>query len=206
MSRPRTAAPSLLALGAACLGTACGAPPSQPAQDTKAQDAATQAGESREPVEAPAPPATPDAPPASTTAEPSPPPSSPPATDQTPAPPPAPAPQSLPTRPQPPTQTEPPQAASLTVTMLSRGKGVPEPARTAFYDMRTLLEAQRKRSVVTDLRSQRIGLEGETRLCAEFRDARDAKAAYDQLLERARDIDLLDVAMAPCPSPKERKP
>lgn len=90
--------------------------------------------------------------------------------------------------------------------MLSRGKGVPEEARVAYRDIRASMEAQRAAYAVTDLRSQRIGLEGETRLCIEFRSQRDADAALAELRKRVSGIDLLQVAEAPCPPSKESKP
>lgn len=90
--------------------------------------------------------------------------------------------------------------------MLSRGKGVPDTTRAAWKDIRVLLEQQRATYAVTDLRTQRIGLEGETRLCAEFRSAEDAQAALAEVRRRAAGVDLLDVSEAPCPSPKESKP
>lgn len=94
----------------------------------------------------------------------------------------------------------------MTVTMLSRGKGVPDATRAAYRDIRALLEARQKASVVTDMRSQRIGLEGETRMCAQFRSAQDARAAYDEIRKRASGVDLLQVALTPCPSPKDYTP
>ena len=104
------------------------------------------------------------------------------------------------------TQTGDAPPATLTVTMLSRGKGVPEATRTAYNDIRALLERQRSADSVTDMRTQRIGLEGETRLCAEFRSAKDAQAALYEIRQRAAGVELLDVSDAPCPSPKESKP
>jgi hypothetical protein len=89
--------------------------------------------------------------------------------------------------------------------MLSRGKGVPDATRAAYKDIHALLEQQRAAYVVTDLRTQRIGLEGETRLCAEFRSEKDAQAALAEVRKRAAGVDLLDVSETPCPSPKESK-
>ena len=90
--------------------------------------------------------------------------------------------------------------------MLSRGKGVPDETRDAYKDIHALLEQQRATYAVTDLRTQRIGLEGETRLCAEFQSAKDAQAALAEIRKRAASVDLLEVSEAPCPSPKESKP
>ena len=72
--------------------------------------------------------------------------------------------------------------------------------------LETLLDKQRSAYAITDLRTQRIGLEGETRLCAEFRSAKDAQAALSEIRQRAAGVELLDVSDAPCPSPKESKP
>jgi len=90
--------------------------------------------------------------------------------------------------------------------MLSRGKGVPDETRAAYKDIRALLEPQRANYTVTDLRTQRIGLEGETRLCAEFQSAKEAQAALAEIRKRAAGVDLIEVSEAPCPSPKESKP
>jgi hypothetical protein len=98
------------------------------------------------------------------------------------------------------------QPPTLTITMLSRGKGVPDDTRAAYKDIRALLERQRAAYAVTDLRTQRIGLEGETRLCAEFQSAQDAQAALAEIRKRAASVDLLEVSEAPCPPPKESKP
>jgi hypothetical protein len=120
--------------------------------------------------------------------------------------PPPPSPATTPDPTPPAAQTGDTATATLTVTMLSRGKGVPEATRAAYNDIRALLEKQRSAYAVTDLRTQRIGLEGETRLCAEFRSTTDAQAALSDIRQRAEGVELLDISDAPCPSPKESKP
>ena len=90
--------------------------------------------------------------------------------------------------------------------MLSRGKGVPDATRAAYKDIRAMLEQQRGAYAVTDLRTQRIGLEGESRLCAEFDNPKDAQAALDAIRKRVAGIDLIDVSDTPCPSPKDSTP
>lgn len=105
-----------------------------------------------------------------------------------------------------PAQAGDPPPATLTVTMLSRGKGVPDATRAAYKDIRALLEQQRSAYAITGLRTQRIGLEGETRLCAEFENAKDAQAALDAIRKRVAGVDLLDVSATPCPSPKDSTP
>jgi outer membrane biosynthesis protein TonB len=91
----------------------------------------------------------------------------------------------------------------ITINALSRGKGVPAETREAFKQIRALLERQQASTAVTALQYQRIGLEGESRLCVEFRTANDAQAALAEIRKIAADVDLLNVVEAPCPSKKE---
>lgn len=95
---------------------------------------------------------------------------------------------------------EPPR---ITIDALSRGKGVPAEAREAFKQIRALLEQQQATAAVTAMQYQRIGLEGESRLCVEFRNASDAQAALAEIRKISADVDLLNVVEAPCPSKKE---
>ena len=69
--------------------------------------------------------------------------------------------------------------------------------------IRALLERQQATTAVTAMHYQRIGLEGESRLCAEFRNASDAQTALAEIRRIAADVDLLNVAEAPCPSKKD---
>ena len=91
----------------------------------------------------------------------------------------------------------------ITIDALSRGKGVPAETREAFRQIRALLERQQATAAVTAMQYQRIGLEGESRLCVEFRNASDAQAALAEIRKIATDVDLLNVVEAPCPSKKE---
>jgi hypothetical protein len=91
----------------------------------------------------------------------------------------------------------------ITINALSRGKGVPAGTRDAFKQIRALLERQQATAAVVAVRYQRIGLEGESRLCVEFRNASDAQAALTEIRKIAAGADLLNVVEAPCPSNKE---
>ncbi|KAF1710904.1 hypothetical protein CSC73_04905 [Pseudoxanthomonas sacheonensis] len=91
----------------------------------------------------------------------------------------------------------------ITIDALSRGKGVPAETREAFKQIRALLERQQATSAVAAMRYQRIGIEGESRLCVEFRNASDAQAALTEIRKIAAGADLLNVVEAPCPSNKE---
>jgi hypothetical protein len=91
----------------------------------------------------------------------------------------------------------------ITINALSRGKGVPAETREAFKQIRALLERQQAAGAIAALQYQRIGLEGESRLCVEFRNASDAQTALAEIRRIAADVELLNVVEAPCPSNKE---
>jgi len=101
-----------------------------------------------------------------------------------------------------------PDAAPVqaTVTTLSRGKGVPAETREALKRIRALLEERKASASVTALEVQRIGLEGESRLCIEFRSAADARSTLAEMRRLATGSDLLEIAETPCPYRKEPTP
>ena len=103
---------------------------------------------------------------------------------------------------------EPEDAApvQLTINALSRGKGVPAETRDAFAQIRTLLEQQQANASVAEVQVQRIGLEGESRLCVEFRSRSDAQATLARIRTLSTGVDLLEVVETHCPSRKEYKP
>lgn len=95
---------------------------------------------------------------------------------------------------------------SFAVYTLSRAKGVPPAAREALGKVRDLVEADRKRGVAVKMETTRLGLEGETRLCAEYEDAGEAAKALERARRLARGVELMNVVVEPCarsaPSPK----
>jgi hypothetical protein len=94
----------------------------------------------------------------------------------------------------------PPSAASTGVAVyaLSRGKGVPDETRSAFEQCRVVLEEARERGRAVRVEEQRIGLEGERRLCADFPDPASAEAMAERLRQIAKGVDLMNVAQEPC--------
>ena len=86
----------------------------------------------------------------------------------------------------------------VAVYALSRGTGVPAATRAALERARVLLEEERRAGVVLSLERTRIGLEGETRLCAECKDTASAKALFARLREVTAGVELLNVTMEPC--------
>ncbi|HNP29629.1 MAG TPA: hypothetical protein PKK23_11325 [Nitrospirales bacterium] len=98
-----------------------------------------------------------------------------------------------------PPETLAPAPQSISVYALSRGKGVPDQAMEVLNQSRTLLQAARERGEVLRVVEQRIGLEGETRLCAEFSQAVSAHSMIDRIQQLGQGVDLIDVKVEPCP-------
>ncbi|WP_189644650.1 hypothetical protein [Luteimonas gilva] len=89
---------------------------------------------------------------------------------------------------------------SVVITTMSKGRGVPAPTRDAYKQIRGLLEEQKNQSAVTNIDTQRIGLEGEMRMCAEFRDRAQAEYTLEQIRKLSADVELIHVAEGPCPT------
>lgn len=89
---------------------------------------------------------------------------------------------------------------------MSKGRGVPAPTRDAYKQIRGLLEEQKSQSAVTDIDTQRIGLEGEMRMCAQFRDRAQAEYTLEQIRKLSADVELINVAEGPCPTTKGDTP
>ncbi len=98
------------------------------------------------------------------------------------------------------------QPSTIAIYSLSRGKGVPPETREALKQIRALLEQKQAANSVSALQSNRIGIEGETRLCAEFRTSQDAQAALAEIRRISAGMELLNVVEEPCPSRKEVTP
>ena len=88
--------------------------------------------------------------------------------------------------------------AEFAVYALSRGKGVPEPTRSALRKAHSLIEGARQRGDVVRLKETRIGLEGETRLCVEAKDVAAARALVLELRAMAEKVELFNVVVEPC--------
>lgn len=88
--------------------------------------------------------------------------------------------------------------AEFALYALSRGKGVPEPTRDAFEKANRYLEESRQRGEVLSLTKTRIGLEGETRLCVQAKDAAAARTLQEEVRSIADDVELFNVVEEPC--------
>lgn len=101
-------------------------------------------------------------------------------------------------------KTEP---TAVVITTMSKGRGVPAPTREAYKEIRGLLEQQQDQNTVTNIDTQRIGLEGEMRMCAEFGDRAKAEYTLEQIRKISADVELIHVAQGPCPTPQgDKKP
>jgi hypothetical protein len=81
---------------------------------------------------------------------------------------------------------------------LSRGKGVPEGARAALARAEAVLQGLRGRGADIAVTKDRIGLEGETRLCATFADGSLAGEDAGALRRLASGVDLVNLVEEPC--------
>ncbi|MEX2490761.1 MAG: hypothetical protein WD425_03255 [Nitrospirales bacterium] len=89
--------------------------------------------------------------------------------------------------------------SSFSVYALSRGKGVPAKARQVLDYARQVLKQGQEKGEVKRLVERRIGLEGETRLCAEFVEEQVADRFFEQILSRSLGMDLVNIKKEMCP-------
>ncbi len=87
---------------------------------------------------------------------------------------------------------------SFSVYVLSRGKGVPDPAWKVLEEMRQMLRSLQVDGVAIRIVEDRIGLEGERRLCAEFIDEEIARATWLRAKLIGSGVDLINVKVEVC--------
>jgi hypothetical protein len=92
----------------------------------------------------------------------------------------------------------PAQPRSFVLYALSRGQGVPERARTTLARAEAALQELRDQGADVTITKQRIGLEGETKLCATFADQGLAAKALERLRQLVSGVDLVNLAEEPC--------
>jgi hypothetical protein len=91
-----------------------------------------------------------------------------------------------------------PSVKSFAVYAQSRGKGVPPAARAAIRKVQDLVEADRKRGVKVTFTTARIGIEGETKLCADYKDSRAGTEAFQRASVIVKGVDLINLVVEPC--------
>jgi hypothetical protein len=91
---------------------------------------------------------------------------------------------------------------SFAVSALSRGTGVPERARAVLAETEEVVATMRREGADVALTKERIGLEGETRLCLTFADPSLARQALERVRAFASGVDLVDLTQGPCAAPR----
>jgi hypothetical protein len=81
---------------------------------------------------------------------------------------------------------------------LSRGKGLSEDGRKALAGFRQLLRDMKAEGQVVEVSDTRIGLEGETRVCAKFASADLAGKAWTQMQRLSAGADLVQLKPEKC--------
>jgi hypothetical protein len=87
---------------------------------------------------------------------------------------------------------------SFALYTLSRGRGVPEPTRKAWHAAWAVLEDARRDGKVVRLEQERIGLEGEMRLCVVFDNAKAAREMLGRVRSIVIGVELLNLMEEPC--------
>jgi hypothetical protein len=87
---------------------------------------------------------------------------------------------------------------SFALYALSRGKGVPEGASAVLAGAGKVIEDLQARGARITVTKERIGLEGETRLCATFADESVAEEALERVRRLVSGVDLVNLTEEPC--------
>ena len=87
---------------------------------------------------------------------------------------------------------------SFAIFALSRGKGVPQPTRDVFQKVHALLKQTKEQGLNVEVTQERIGIEGETRVCAKFADPAAAQKMLEQVRELIKGTELIDLVIEPC--------
>ncbi|RXG84335.1 hypothetical protein [Bradyrhizobium vignae] len=98
--------------------------------------------------------------------------------------------------------TGPPDAVlelqSFAFYALSRGKGLSERGRQVLEDFRELLRGMKAEGQVVEVSDSRIGLEGETRICAKFASSESTGKAWMQMQRLSAGVDLVQLKPEKC--------
>jgi hypothetical protein len=87
---------------------------------------------------------------------------------------------------------------SFAVYALSRGSGVPEAASQLIVELRSLYQTNGTQREVSRYVEDRIGLEGETRVCLEFDTANAAQIAWKEVRVLIGEKELIDLRAEEC--------
>lgn len=87
---------------------------------------------------------------------------------------------------------------AIEILALSRGRGVPKATSEIFQVIINRINAALAAGSVTSVTKATIGLEGETRLCIEFRDHLSFTVLSNEFRDIAKDVDLLQINEVNC--------
>lgn len=87
---------------------------------------------------------------------------------------------------------------SFALYVLSRGKGVSDRGRKALADFRKMLRNMNGKGQVAEVSETRIGIEGETKICARFGSAELAAKAWIDMRRSLADADLVELKAEKC--------
>ena len=90
------------------------------------------------------------------------------------------------------------QPQSFALYALSRGRGVPEGAKATLAEAEAVLEDLRAQGAEITVTQERIGLEGERRLCVTFADRDMADRAFERIRQLSLGGDLVNLVREPC--------
>lgn len=86
----------------------------------------------------------------------------------------------------------------FTVLVLSRGSGVPKSTEEGFVKIMALLHEARQAGNNIQIAADKIGLEGETRLCVDFTDQDLGGRLFTQVNELIQGLELINIIKEPC--------
>lgn len=86
----------------------------------------------------------------------------------------------------------------FTVLALSRGSGVPKSTVDGFVKIMALLQDARQAGANIQIATDKIGLEGETRLCVDLTDPNLGGKLFTQINELTQGLELINVINEPC--------
>ena len=87
---------------------------------------------------------------------------------------------------------------SIEILTLSRGRGVPETTFKVFQEIMAVANTALESGTAVSVKQEKIGLEGETRLCIVFRDKQAFTAIGNQIRSLATNTELLQVKHNHC--------
>ena len=95
------------------------------------------------------------------------------------------------------------EGRSFAFYALSRGKGVPDATWQLLEELRTQFAEMQAQGEIVFLQDERLGLEGETRLCAEFATTAIARSTWEQISAWVdqRELELVNLTIEPCQKP-----